>query len=162
MRQYFATPRTYESPAVLQQYIYYMLSMTFGYRGREVWHQLKRDSFVEDVDELGRARITVDQALMEKNYQHTGPNSTCRRMTSVTDDREGGVYLYSTLKLYLSRLDPRQEAFMQKAKTAAQMAMDPEAETWYVNAPMGKNTIDQLMLKLAKQLAPHGATPTTV
>ena len=49
-REYFATPHTYESPAVLQQYIYYMLSMTFGYRGREVWHQLKRDSFVEGID----------------------------------------------------------------------------------------------------------------
>ena len=46
VRQYFATPRTYESPAVLQQYIYYMLSMTFGYRGREVWYQLRKDSFV--------------------------------------------------------------------------------------------------------------------
>ena len=37
VRMYFATARTYEDPTMLQQYIYYMLSMTFGYRGREVW-----------------------------------------------------------------------------------------------------------------------------
>ena len=106
---------------MLQQYVYYMLSMTFGYRGREVWRQLKKASFKEDKDEVGRPRITLDQMLIEKNYQHTGPNNTCRRVTSFTDDEEDGVFLYSTLKLYLAKLDPRQQAFLQKAKTAKQL-----------------------------------------
>ena len=147
VRAYFATARTYEDPTMLQQYVYYMLSMTFGYRGRDVWRQLKRDAFREDRDELGRPRITLDQALIEKNYQHTGPNNTCRRVTPFTDDEEGGVFMYSTLKLYLSKLDPRQ-AFLQKAKTTKQMEAAPNAQAWYVNAPMGNHTIDQLMPRI--------------
>ena len=149
VRAYFANAKTYEDPTVLQLYVYYMLSMTFGYRGREVWHQLKKDCFVEGRDELGRPVLRVDQALMEKNYQHTGPNTTCRRVSSVSDDPDAGVYLYSTLKLYLSKLDPRQPAFLQKAKTALQMERQPESETWYVNAPMGSNTIDNMMPKIS-------------
>ena len=94
VRAYFANAKTYEDPTILQLYVYYMLLMTFGYRGREVWHQLRKDAFVEGKDDLGRAVIRVDQALMEKNYQHTGPNSTCRRVTSVSDDPEAGVYMY--------------------------------------------------------------------
>ena len=149
VRAYFANAKTYEDPTILQLYVYYMLSMTFGYRGREVWHQLKKDCFVEGRDELGRPVLRVDQALMEKNYQHTGPNTTCRRVSSVSDDPDAGVYLYSTLKLYLSKLDPRQPAFLQKAKTAVQMERQPESETWYVNAPMGSNTIDNMMPKIS-------------
>ena len=148
VRDYFATARTYEDPTTLQQYVYYMLSMTFGYRGREIWWQLRKDNFKEDKDEVGRPRITLDQAIIEKNYQHTGPNTTCRRVTAFSDDEEGGVYLYSTLKLYLSKLDPRQEAFLQKAKTAKQMAVDPNADAWYVNSRMGKHTIDKLMPRI--------------
>ena len=53
-----AERRMYEDPTVLQQYIYYMLSMTFGYRGRDILHQLKKDSFVEGRDALG-SRITL-------------------------------------------------------------------------------------------------------
>ena len=149
VRAYFANAKTYEDPTILQLYVYYMLSMTFGYRGREVWHQLKKDCFVEGRDELGRPVLRVDQALMEKNYQHTGPNTTCRRVSSVSDDPDAGVYLYSTLKLYLSKLDPRQPAFLQKAKTAVQMERQPESETWYVNAPIGSNTIDNMMPKIS-------------
>ena len=145
VRQYFASQKTYEDPTVLQQYVYYMLSMTFGYRGREIWHQLKKDSFVEGRDALGRAEIRMDQSLMEKNYQHTGPSSTCRRVTSLTDDPEAGVFLYTTLKLYLSKLDERQPAFLQKPKTALQMLQEPDSDSWYVNAPKGKNAIDSMM-----------------
>ena len=149
VRAYFANLRTYEDPTVLQLYVYYMLSMTFGYRGREVWHQLKKDCFVEGRDEFDRPVIRVDQALMEKNYQHTGPNNTCRRINSVSDDPEAEVYLYSTLKLYLSKLDPRQPAFLQKAKTALQLKQQPDSQAWYVNAPMGGNTIDNMMPKIS-------------
>ena len=149
VRAYFANPKTYDDPTILQLFVYYMLSMTFGYRGREVWHQLRKDCFEEGRDELGRPIIRVDQALIEKNYQHTGPNTTCRRVNSVSDDPEAGVYLYSTLKLYLSKLDPRQPAFLQKAKTQRQMERQPDSQSWYVNAPMGSNTIDSLMPKIS-------------
>ena len=149
VRAYFANPKTYDDPTILRLFVYYMLSMTFGYRGREVWHQLRKDCFEEGRDELGRPIIRVDQALIEKNYQHTGPNTTCRRVNSVSDDPEAGVYLYSTLKLYLSKLDPRQPAFLQKAKTQRQMERQPDSQSWYVNAPMGSNTIDSLMPKIS-------------
>ena len=105
-------------PTILQLYVYYMLSMTFGYRGREVWHQLKKDCFVEGRDELGRPVLRVDQALMEKNYQHTGPNTTCRRVSSVSDDPDAGVYLYSTLKLYLSKLGPTSAGVSTKSENS--------------------------------------------
>ena len=149
VRKYFATSKTYTNPTILQQYVYYMLSMTFGYRGREVWRQLRKDSFVEERDQHGKLRYVIDQAIMEKNYQHTGPNATCRRATQITDDVEAGVYMFSTLKLYLSKLHPEQDAFLQKAKNDGQMAAEPDAACWYVNAPLGKHTIDQLMPRIS-------------
>ena len=89
-RAYFANARTYEDPSVLQLYVYYMLSMTFGYRGREVWHQLKKDPFVEGRDELGRPVIRADQALMEKIISTQDPTLHAEELVSCrTTQRQG-------------------------------------------------------------------------
>ena len=53
--------------------------------------------------------------------------------------------MYSTSKLYLSKLDERQEAFLQKPKTPKQMEDSPNAQAWYVNAPMANHTVYQLL-----------------
>ena len=150
IRQYFAMPDTYENPTKLQEFVYYMLSMNFGYRGNEIWHQLRHHSFKDGVDEHGRPSLTIDQAISEKNYQHTGPNSTCRRVATITDDPEAEVYMYSALKAYIGKLDPRQEAFLAKAKTAAQIAKDPEGPR-YVNAPLGVRTIAKIMPEISRK-----------
>ena len=102
VRQYDASRKTYEDPTVLQQYIYYMLSMTFGYRGREIWHQLKKDSFVERRDALGRAEISMDQSLMKKKLSTHG--SKLHLPTShVSNRRPGGrslsLYYAETLRV---------------------------------------------------------------
>ena len=107
-------PDAYENPKKLQEYVYYMLYCTqsiymlcvlyaYGYRGGEIWHQLQHRGFKEDVDEQGRPRLSIDQAISEKNYQHTGPSSTCRRIETITDDPEAEVYMYSTLKMYIHK-----------------------------------------------------------
>ena len=125
-------------------------TMHFGYRGGEIWHQLQHRSFKEDVDEQGRPRLSIDQAISEKNYQHTGPNSTCRRIVTITDDPEAEVYMYSTLKVYISTLDPRQAAFLAKPKTPSQLTKDPEGP-WYVNAPIGVKTIAKIMPDISRK-----------
>ena len=128
--------------------MYYMLSMHFGYRGCEIWHQLLHTSFVESVDELGRPQYTIDQALIEKNYQQTGPNSTCRRTVKVVDDPENDVYLFSTVKCYISKLDKGQTKFLVKPKTDRQMKEDRDAP-WFTKAPMGVHTIGQIMPRIS-------------
>ena len=73
------------SPIVLQLFIFYALSMVFGYRGREVWRQLKKESFVEKVNPTtGKKRYIIDQSVMEKNYQ-LQPSS---KELEITDDEE--------------------------------------------------------------------------
>ena len=150
IRQYFTMPDTYEDPKKLQEFIYYMLSMHFGYRGSEIWHQLHHRNFKDGIDETGKACLTLDQAICEKNYQHTGPNSVCRRVIKITDDPDADVYMYTTLKMYIDRLDPRQEAFLAKPKTAAQIAKDPTGP-WYVNAPVGVRTIAKIMPGISRK-----------
>ena len=150
IRQYFSMSNTFEDPRKLQEFVYYMLSMHFGYRGSEIWHQIKHQSFKEGVDEQGRPRLMLDQAICEKNYQHTGPNSTCRQVITITDDEEAEVYMYTTLKLYISKLDPKQQAFLAKPKNAAQMAKNPDGP-WHVNAPVGIKTIAKIMPDISRK-----------
>ena len=142
--EYFQQPDTYTDPTKLQQLVYYMFSMHFGYRGCEIWHQLLHTGFVEGVDELGRPRYTIDQALIEKNFQQTGPNSTCRRTVKIVDDPENEVYLFSTVKHYIDKLDKRQPKFLAKPKTERQVAKDRDAPL-YVKSPLGVHTIGQIM-----------------
>ena len=51
--------------------------MIFGFRGREVWNQLKKDYFMEGRDDFDRPVNRSDQELMEKlsAYQPTTPNA---------------------------------------------------------------------------------------
>ena len=146
--EYFQQADTFTSPSKLQQLVYYMLSMHFGYRGCEIWHQLLHTSFVESADELGRPQYTIDQSLIEKNYQQTGPNSTCRRTVKVADDPENDVYLFSTVKFYISKLDKRQPKLLAKPKTEGQIAKQ-QGKPWYGKTQMGVNTIGRIMPRLS-------------
>ena len=113
IRTYFVSAGIMRSPIVLQLFIFYALSMVFGYRGREVWRQLKKESFVERVNPTtGKKRYTIDQSVMEKNYQ-LRPSS---KELEITDDEEEGVHLFSAIGFYLSKLDPRQTAFFKNRK----------------------------------------------
>ncbi|KAF0304375.1 hypothetical protein FJT64_023799 [Amphibalanus amphitrite] len=150
IRQYFVMQDTFENPKKLQEFVYYMLSMHFGYRGSEIWHQLKHRSFKDDLDEHGRPRLKLDQAISEKNYQHTGPQNTCRQTVTIADDPEAQVYMYTTLKTYIGKLDPRQDAFLAKPKTAAQMEKDKDGP-WYVNAPVGVKSIANIMPEISRK-----------
>ena len=140
--EYFQQADTFTSPSKLRQLVCYMLSMHFSYRGCDIWNQLLHTSFVESADELGRPRYTIDHASVEKNYQQTGPNSTCRRTVKVADDPENDVYLLSTVQFYISKLDKRQPNFLAKSKkkTERQIAAK-QGEPWYAKTQMGVNTI---------------------
>ena len=92
IHQYFAMPDTYENLTELQEFVN---STNVGYRGNEIWHQPRHHIFKDGVDEHGRPSLTTDQAISEKNYQLTGPNCTCRRVATITDDPgpgSGSVY----------------------------------------------------------------------
>ena len=115
LRAFFAEEDTLENPTKLQQYVYCALSMTFGYRGHEIWRQLNKNNFRGNRNANGRPCLVIDQAVIKKIIQSNGePNTTSRLMLYVTDDDEDGVFLYSTLKLYLSKLHPEEMAFMAK------------------------------------------------
>ena len=70
IRNYFTSMRVMRSPVVLQLFIFYALSMLFGYRGREAWRQLRKNSFVKQADpNTSKSKYVIDQSIMEKNYQ---------------------------------------------------------------------------------------------
>ena len=97
LRAFFAEEDTLENPTKLQQYVYCALSMTFGYRGHEIWRQLNKNNFRGNRNANGRPCLVIDQAVIKKIIQSNGePNTTSRLMLYVTDDDEDGVFLYST------------------------------------------------------------------
>lgn len=131
-------------PASLQRKVYVEIALHFCRRGREGLRELKQNSFVEKTDENGRVYVTLNHIELEKNHQGLGKGN---------DGEEPRMYAQggdscpvSSFRLYISKLNPKCDAFFQKANVNYD-----KTGLWYANAPVGKNTLAGFMKDISKR-----------
>lgn len=138
-----------DNPTALQMKIFFELCLHFGRRGREGLRELNKKDLVFSTDEVGVEYVTLGFNPSEKNHQGDSKR-----------DKEHDQRLYGTggqncplisVKKYLNKLNPSCTALFQRPKDK-----NWEGELiWYVNQPVGANTIAKFMGIISKRAGLH-------
>lgn len=130
-------------PFSLQRKVFVELGIHFARRGREGLRELRKDSFEFRKDENGKEYATIGYHEMSKN--HNGLDRTDTEKTQIIYEQEQLCPIKS-LKLYISKLNPQNDAFYQKPKARKYH----NSATWYENKALGKNTLGQMMKTISE------------
>ena len=155
-RLYTTETLSNKTPVALLHKVYFELSLHCAHRGCEGLRDLRKDSFTIRRDENGHRYVILAYHELEKNHQGLKKRETDRdpRMYEQQGDENCPV---RSFEKYLSKLNPGCTAFFQRPKTEFS---DSDA-VWYVNCPIGKNTLYSLMktisvkAKLSKTYTNH-------
>ena len=126
--------------------VWFHITLFWCRRGREGQRNLKRESFQFHADENTRAYVTMGHDEATKN--HPGGFNEAEsfekfgRMYQTDDPNDG----YGALRLYLSKLNPKCEAFFQFPK---RNWSGPADEVWYENRCLGVNKLANMMKELS-------------
>ena len=133
-----------ETPETLLNKVFVEISLHFCRRGREGLRELKKTSFVRKTDCNGKVYISLGFNELEKNHQGFDKRDVQEEPRMY--EQEGEHCPVRSFDLYVSELHPRCDAFFQRP--------DPNFKrknTWYVNAPLGKNTLCEMMKKMSSK-----------
>ena len=129
-----------ETPAGLQNKVFFDLLLHFARRGQEGLRELTKTSLVIKKDSRGRKYATMAYNEREKNHQ--GQNLKERDTEKLMFERPGDASCpVVSLEKYISKLNPRCDAFFQRPKTN----FIADSNCWYDNMAVGKNTLGNKM-----------------
>ena len=144
LKSYFST----DCPDKLQEFFWFNLCYYLGWRGREGWRQLTKNSLEFEKDDQDKEYVTIKHTEQSKNYQ----GGSQQKDQDYTDVRMYGIPgspmdPINSLKFMLSKLHLECETLFQ----TAMINFGKSGTCWYKNEPLGKNTIAQLMPKISKK-----------
>lgn len=127
------------NPTSLQHKVYFEISMHFARRGREGLRELNKDDILIKTTPSGGEYATLDFNPLEKNHPvYAQKYAEHDQRMYATKTKTCPV---ASLRLYLSKLNPKCRAFFQRPKIS-----DYENNPiWYINRPVGVHTIGQFM-----------------
>ncbi|XP_031573720.1 uncharacterized protein LOC116307592 [Actinia tenebrosa] len=134
-----------ETPDGLLRKVWLYVTIYWCRRGCEGQRLLRRNSFVFDRDSDGKAFIQMSHEEQSKNHQggFNDKISTERETRLYSTDEDGDAFY--CIELYLSKLNPLQEAFFQKPRSNFEHSDD----IWYQNKPLGVNRLSKLMKEIS-------------
>ena len=135
-----------DSPESLLHKVFFEIGLHFGRRGREGWRDLRKDSFCFKWDDIiSNVRyVTLNfHESTKKNHGVERMHDKDQRMYSTPDNNMCPV---NSLELYLRKLSPKSDAFLQIPKKNITTSED----IWY-HGVLGKNTIANMMKTISKK-----------
>lgn len=136
-----------DSPSNLQRKVFLEVCLQFGRRGREGLREMKKSSIIIQKDDQNKEFATFAYNELEKNHQVHMPKEHEKKQIMYSQEDESTCPIFS-LKKYLSKLNPKCEAFFQKPRNLA----NPETEQiWYQNKPLGIHTLESFMKNISKE-----------
>ena len=134
------------NPLGLLRNVWFHVILFFCRRGREGQRNLKKTSFKFEVDPTRRSYATMAHDEASKN--HPGgvgdiPSMEKYARMYETEDTNDG---YKALKLYLTKLNPKCEAFFQYPRKNWSV----EDNVWYEARPVGVNSLDSMMKNISE------------
>ena len=132
------------NPVSLQRKVWFDIMLHFGRRGREGLRSLTKSSKVE-ADDTGRKFVRYGFNEKVKNHNgDLGDDYECKARMYATGTDNCPV---SSFEKYVSKLNPRQDAFFQRPRSP----FTESSECWYVNAPVGENTLGVMMRNISTE-----------
>lgn len=134
------------SPSGLLMNVWFHITLYWCRRGREGQRNLTKSSFRFSTDENNKAFATMSHDEASKNhpggFNDVESYEKCARMYQTDDPNDG----YDALCLYLSKLNPKCQAFFQFPK---RNWSGPSDEVWFENRCLGVNKLGNMMKELS-------------
>ena len=138
------------TPISLRFRIWLLIAIQFISRGLEFHEQLKTDSFEFHVDENKQEYVALSHETKQKNWQggiDANENPKEKRMYEVPS--AGAKCPVASLKLYLSKLDPKATFLFNRCSKEALKSPTTE-EIWYTDVPIKKYQFTRFMADICK------------
>lgn len=132
-------------PVSLQYKTFFELLLHFGRRGREGLRELNKSDIIFKTDDEGVEFATLKYNPHEKN--HPGKNTHEAQHVQKMYATGGEDCPVSSLKLYMSKLNPECESFFQQPRGQEYL----RSCIWYTKAPVGVNTLGNFMSLISKK-----------
>ena len=134
------------TPKGLQQKCFFDIMFHLVRRGRENLRQQTKSTFAFATDSQQRKYVYQAVDELDKNHRENDDprdSTTDGRMY----ERPGPLCPVKSFEKYLSKLHPQQQSLWQRPKETA----TENTESWYCNAPLGKNTLGDLMKSISRE-----------
>ncbi|KAL5015909.1 hypothetical protein ScPMuIL_005498 [Solemya velum] len=132
------------TPYGLQRKVWFDLTLYLCRRGRENLREMKKETFKVAVDDSGRKFVYQNIEEMDKNHRADNENAVTEgRMYKIQGSPCCPV---TSFEKYIAKLNPNRDDLWQRPKDE----FSTEDEIWYINAPVGKNTLSKLMVEISK------------
>lgn len=135
------------NPKSLLNKVWYDLQLHFGRRGKEGNRALKPDSFILKNDENGARYFTMSFNEDTKNHKDPLERDRENRRGAMYEEPGSPLCPVASLLKYLSKLPPDAKALYLKPR----MTAAPADSVWYTTAPLGINTLSQMLPKMCKE-----------
>lgn len=159
IKDYFRDAETSTDPVLLCRYAWFILSIHFCLRGREIQCQMKKDDLVFSTDENSVQTVTLSKDFVSKNHQGGLSGSAFSSLGCIQDPVQ-----VATLSRYISFLSPKCDRLFQRALLTA----SPGASCLYMNMPLSHNLLGRMMMtiseaaSLSKKYTNHCARATAI
>ena len=152
------------NPLSLLRNVWFHVVLFFCRRGRVGQRELKRSSFAYEADASGRRFVTMAHDEVTKNHpggvSDVPSNEKLARMYETSVGNDG----YNAMQLYISKLNPKSDAFFQYPKKQ----WNYDNDVWYDARPIGVNKLDNMTksiseaAKLSKMYTNHSVRATAI
>ena len=134
------------NPKALQSKVFFEIMLHFGRRAKEGLHDLKVDSFEFRTDADGHVYVTIpyNEATKTNHGLESDREEKEQRMYETGDPDTCPI---ASLKLYLSKLNPKSPSFFQHISTKSSVMFE---KYWYNGKHIGINSIGGLMKRISK------------
>ena len=132
------------TPDGLQKLVWFNIQYKLCRHGREGQRTIKKDDFEFKIDDVGREYACLKYLHAQKN--HKGDSVKDKEERPVMYGTGGQDCPLAALKLYISKLNPKCDAFFQQPKRKWKSS----DICWYHNIPVGINTLGAMMKSISK------------
>ena len=132
-----------DNPDGLLKFVWFNIQVKFCRRGREGQRSIKKADWEFHTDDVGREYVCLKYLDHQKNHPGDSGDTEEKPVMYGTD---GPHCPLAAMKKYLSKLNPKCEAFFQRPKKTIK-----NDNIWYDNMPLGVNTLGNLMKSMSTE-----------
>ncbi|XP_062574912.1 uncharacterized protein LOC134236784 [Saccostrea cucullata] len=132
------------TPYGLQKKVWFEITLFLCRRGRENIRFMTKDTFKIMKDDTGRQSVNQHIDELDKNHRaDTQGSVTEGRMYEIPGNSNCPVVSF---KKYIEKFSPDRNDLWQRPRDT----FNQDDDVWYMNSPVGKNTLSQFMMEISK------------
>ena len=141
LERYFSDVLQGNDPIKLTEFVWYVITLHFGLRAREVQVQLRKSDLEFHSDDSG------DYFVLNKDFASKNCQGGTKGREFETIGRVQNANQVKALRLFLSKLNPGVERLFQRARMGF---VQEEDTTWFQRQVLGKNLLGTMMERISQ------------